>query len=189
MEPKLSKTTAIAILILAAIVWKLTFNRRKTPNAPGIGYGSLPLLGTWQGVIAFMKDPEGIIARGYAHYKDSYFRVSTHSKEYLIVSDKKKIAEYLAAPDDVLSFHDCVSQFLQSEWTVGYGVTHRPYHIPLVRTKLTQNIASNIPAMLVEIQEAMNSLVGSPERKKIFYYRTDLIEKSLTLEITRVDRS
>ena len=166
MELKLSKMAAIAILILAAVVWKLAFNRHRTPNAPGIGYGSLPVLGTWQGVVAFMKDPEGIIARGYAQYKDSYFKVSTHVTEWVIVSDEKKITEYLAAPEDVLSFHDWIFQFLQAEWTMGYGVAHHPYHVPLVRTKLTQSIASNVPAMLVEIRKAMNSLVGSPESKE-----------------------
>lgn len=166
MELKLSKTATIAIIILAAVVWKLAFNRRRTANAPGIGYGSLPVVGTWQGVITFLKDGEGTIARGYTQYKDSYFRVSTHTMEYLIVSDEKKIAEYLAAPDDVLSFHDWITGLLQSEWTMGHGVTNQTYHIPVVRTKLTQSIASKVPAMLVEIQEAINSLVGLPNRKK-----------------------
>ena len=167
MDPKLSKTSVIAILILATIVWKLAFNRRKSPNAPGIGYGSLPILGTWQGAIAFMKDPEGIVTRGYAQYKDSYFKVSTHAKEWVIVSDEKKIEEYLNAPEDVLSFRGWVLDVLQAEWTMGYGVVHRPYHIPLFRTKLTSRFASIVPEMLVEIQEAMDSLVGSPEGKKI----------------------
>ena len=168
MELKLSKADVIVILLLAAIVWKLVFSRRRTPpKAPGIGYGSLPVLGTWQGVIAFMKDPNGTVMRGYTQYKDSYFRVSTHSLEYLIISDKEKIAEYLAAPEDILSFYDSVNQVLQREWTLGYGVVHRPYHIPLVRTKLTQSIGSNVPAMVSEIQDAVNSLVGSPIGKTI----------------------
>lgn len=167
MDLKLSKTAVIAVLILAAIVWKLSFNRRRTPNAPGIGYGSLPILGAWQGVIAFMKDPEGMVARGYALYKGGYFRVSTYSNDWVIVSDEKKIAEYLSAPEDVLSFQDWVVDFLQAEWTMGYGVAHRRYHIPLIRTKLTQRFSNIIPEMLVEIQEAMTSLVGSPERKNL----------------------
>ena len=168
MEPKHWKTAAITILFLATIVWKLVLNRRirRIPKLPGIGYGSLPLLGKWQGVIAFMKDPHGTLARGYAQCKDGYFKVSSHSLEYIIVSHKKKIAEYLAAPDDVLSFMDSVNDTLQVDWTMGPGVTQRPYHVPLIRTKLTQSIAGNIPAMLFEIQDAMDSLIGSPQRKK-----------------------
>ena len=154
-------------------------NRRRIPKAPGIGYGSLPLLGKWQGVIAFLKDPNGTLARGYAQYKDGYFRVSSHSVEYLIVSDKKKIAEYVAAPDDVLSFYDALIDNLQTDWTLGHGVNHRPYHVPLIRTKLTQSIAGNIPTWLFEVQDAMSSLIGSPQRKKNLL----LIGKTLTFMI------
>jgi len=166
MELKPSKTVAIAILFLATIIWKLVLNRKRVPKIPGIGYGSLPLVGKWQGAIAFMKDPAGALERGYAQCKDGCFRVSNHSMEYVIVSDKKKIAECLAAPDNVLSFSDAINNTLQVDLLMGYGVTQRPYHITVVRAKLTQIIASNIPEMLFEVQDAMNSLVGSPERKK-----------------------
>jgi hypothetical protein len=166
MEPKPWKTIAITILFLATIFWKLVSNRRRIPKAPGIGYGSLPLIGKWQGVIAFLKDPNGTLARGYAQYKDGYFRVSSLSVEYVIVSDKKKIAEYVAAPDDVLSFYDSLIDNLQAKWTFGYEVNNRPYHVPLIRTKLTQSIAGSIPTWLFEVQDAMNSLIGSPQRKK-----------------------
>lgn len=163
MELKLSTTTIVAIVLFAAIVLRAVTNRRRTPNAPGIGYGRLPIIGRWQGVLTFMKDPNGTMARGCAQFK--YFRVTTHSVEYVIVADKKKIAEYLAAPDDVLNFHDQINEFLQTEWTLGYGVAHRPYHISLVRTKLTQSIAASVPSMMVEIEDAMNTQIGSPKGK------------------------
>jgi hypothetical protein len=168
MELNFSKTVTIAILFLATIVWKLVLNRRRVPNVPGIGYGSLPFLGKWQGVLTFMLYPNDTLARGYAQYKNSYFRVSSHSLEYIIVSDKKKIAEYLAAPENVLSFYDSVNDSLQADWTLGFGVVNRPYHVPLIRTKFTQSITSKVPAMLFEVEDAMNSLIGSLERKKSF---------------------
>ena len=163
MELKLSTTTIVAIVLLAAIVLRAVFNQRRIPNAPGSGYGPLPIIGTWQGVFTFMKDPRATIARGCAQFK--YFRVTTHSIEYVIIADKEKIAEYLAAPDDVLSFHDQINEFLQTEYTLGYGVAHRPYHISLIRTKLTQSIAASVPSMMVEIEDVMNTRIGSPEGK------------------------
>ena len=109
-----------------------------------------------------MLDPQGTLAKGYALYKDSYYKVSSYSTEYVIVSDRDKIAEYLAAPEDVLSFKDTVNQLLQTEWTMGYGVAHRQYHVALVRSKLTQSIGTRVPAMQAEIELALDSLVGSP---------------------------
>jgi hypothetical protein len=162
MGVELSTPVILAIGFSLFVAWKLIFNNRKSANAPGIGYGRLPIIGVWQGAYAFMKDPKGVMTKGYDKYGGGYFRVSTHSVEYLMVTDKEKIAEYLAAPEDVLSFHDMVREFLQIEWTLGYGVAHRPYHIPLIRTKLTQTIASNVPSLLLEIQEAFQTLIGAP---------------------------
>lgn len=158
-------TPAILGLVVVLFVIRRLFFSSKSPNAPGVGYGRLPVIGVWQGVWAFMKDPQGAMAEGCRKYRGRYFRVSSHSVEYLMVTDKEKIAEYLAAPEEVLSFHDMINEFLQVEWTLGYGVAHRPYHIPLVRTKLTQTIASNVPSMLGEIRSAFHSLVGEPKGK------------------------
>jgi hypothetical protein len=159
MELIISKTSAVTIWLLILVTWKLIFNRRRTAKAPGIGYGSIPFLGPWRGAFAFLKDPQRTLDQACAQYPGGYFRISTHSLEYVVVASKQKLAEYLPAPDDVLSFEDQVNEFLQTEWTLGYGVAKRPYHVPLIRTKLTQTIASNIPAILLEVQEAMMKLV------------------------------
>jgi hypothetical protein len=173
MELILSRTTVFAIVVVLLLALKLTKNRRKTANVPGIGYGSLPFLGPWLGAFAFMKDPEGVINAGVAQYKGGYFKIATHALEYILVTDKNKIAEYTSAPEDHLSFQDQINEFLQVEWTLGYGVAARPYHISLIRTKLTQTIASNIPSMLLEIQEAAKSLFGSPKGIRSFICRID----------------
>jgi hypothetical protein len=165
MNLNLSTYAVLAITLVAWAAWVVISKRVKSANAPGIGYGRLPVIGTWQGVYTFMKDPQGTMAKGYKKYRGGYFRVSSHAVEYLMVTDKEKVAEYLAAPEDVLSFHDMIQEFLQVEWTLGYGVAHRPYHIPLVRTKLTQTIANNVPSMLFEIREAIDSLIGAPRGK------------------------
>jgi hypothetical protein len=156
-------TTYALLLSLAICLWRLGFNRRKTPNAPGIGYGSLPLLGPWRGTIAFMKDPKGVFEKGCSTYKGGYFKFSTHTREITIVASKDKVAEYLAAPDEVLNAMDTTNEFLQTEWTLGYGVAHRHYHIALIRTKLTQSIGARAPAMLSEVRYCLESLVGYPK--------------------------
>jgi hypothetical protein len=165
MNFDLSTSVLLAITLVVLFAWMIIFNKNKSANAPGIGYGPLPVIGAWKGIYTFMKDPQRTMAEGCRKYRGGYFRVSTHAVEYLMVTDKEKIAEYLAAPEEVLSFHDMIQEFLQVEWTLGYGVAHRPYHIPLVRTKLTQTIANNVPSMLSEIQEAIRSLIGTPNGK------------------------
>ncbi|KAF2180150.1 cytochrome P450, partial [Zopfia rhizophila CBS 207.26] len=129
---------------------------------PSIGYGSFPLFKQWRGAIGFMLHPVAYMKEGYAKHKDSYFKISTLQDEYVIVSDKEKIAEYLAAPDHVLNFQDGANDAVQIPWTMGYGVAHRTYHVPAVRITLTQHIAANIAGMLEQIHEGMDTLIGKP---------------------------
>jgi hypothetical protein len=45
---------------------------------------------------------------------------------------------------------------------MGWGVAHRTYHVPLVRINLTQNISSNVPGMLQQVEEGLQYGFGSP---------------------------
>lgn len=159
---QLSTPALAAIAATLLVVYKLVATYLKSPKAPGIGYGSVPLVGPYRGAIRFLKDPKGALREGASKYKGGYFKVATHTTEYTIVADRAKVAEYLSAPDDVLSFHDSVNDFLQTEWTLGYGVAHRMYHVALVRTRFTQTIAASTPAMYSELQDCIATLVGSP---------------------------
>lgn len=128
MDSQLVKTAFLATIILA-VAYKLVANRRSTPKAPGVGYGSIPLIAPWRGWITFLKDAKGTIERGCRENPNGYFRLALHHSEYLIVVGQKQIAEYTALPDEVLSFPEELKESLQMEWTLGHGVAHRPYQV------------------------------------------------------------
>jgi hypothetical protein len=62
-------------------------------KAPGMGYGRSPVFGPWRGAVGFMMRPRRLLWKGYTKYKKSYFKISTLREEYVMVSDKDKIAE------------------------------------------------------------------------------------------------
>ncbi|KAK9788249.1 putative Cytochrome P450 [Seiridium cardinale] len=132
----------------------IAFNQAKVP---GVGYGKSPIFASWRGAIKFMLQPRRQLWKGYQKYKKSYFKISTLREEYVLVSDRRKIAEYLAAPEDALSFMDVGVDEVQSKWTIGDNPT---WHRKLISGKLTQNISNNVPLMLEEINEALNKTVG-----------------------------
>jgi hypothetical protein len=84
-------TVTVPIVLLAFVVWKLVFNKPKICKCAWNGYGRLPFIGTWQGVLAFMKDPQGIMAKGCRENRGGYFKVTSHTVEYLMVMDKEMI--------------------------------------------------------------------------------------------------
>lgn len=139
----------------------------------------LPL--TRQGAYAWLRDPEGVLAEGYQKYPNGVFKVATLVSEHLIVNDREKLSEYLAAPDGivlheqrqrswsltwkctaVLNVQDAINAGIQFQWTMGSGVYYRPYHIPLVRKEITQNVPTILPAMQEEVQKMLNAEIGRP---------------------------
>lgn len=129
---------------------------------PGVGFGVIPVLDSWMAAYRFTMNPLSLMTEGYAKYAPGYFRIATVQDEYVIVTDRDKVAEYLRAPDDVLSMQDSANDQQQLEFTMGYGVAHRTYHTPIVRTKLTQSIKTYLEAMQAEIETGLDDLIGHP---------------------------
>ncbi|KAK9425888.1 putative Cytochrome P450 [Seiridium unicorne] len=179
-----SARTLILAFILAVTIHKLFFSTKKTVSmtqhysysssvysshpdlivfdqakVPGVGYGKSPIFASWRGAIKFMLQPRRQLWKGYQKYRKSYFKISTLREEYVLVSDRRKIAEYLAAPEDALSSMDVGVDEVQSKWTIG---DNPPWHRKLISGKLTQNISNNVPFMLEEINEALNKTIGDP---------------------------
>lgn len=53
-----------------------------------------------------MMDPVGAVKKGIAKTNNGLFRVATLSDEFIVVANKEQVAEYLKAPDSVLSMQD-----------------------------------------------------------------------------------
>jgi hypothetical protein len=109
------------------------------------------------------KDPLTLMTAAYEKYNPGYFRIATLQGEYILVTDNDKVAEYLRAPDDVLSMQDAANDQQQIPYTMGWGIGYRTYHTPIVRTKLTSSIKSHVGLMTTEIRAALDDLIGASE--------------------------
>jgi hypothetical protein len=56
-----------------------------------------------------MRDPIKLVTEGYQKYRGGYFRISTLQGEYVLVTSRDKVGEYLRAPDDVLSMQEAAN--------------------------------------------------------------------------------
>ncbi|TKA77302.1 hypothetical protein B0A55_04341 [Friedmanniomyces simplex] len=155
--------TSLLLTTLLLLLLRAHLHARKTSHIPGIRYGRLPLLGSWIGAYHFLRDPEGTLREGHSQYPTGCFKVATLTSEAIIVSSPEKFTEYLAAPDSVLNGQDAINAGIQFKWTMGPGVYHRPYHIPLVRGKLTQSVNKFLPDMQEEVQALLSARVGEPK--------------------------
>ncbi len=107
-------------------------------------------------------NPVKLTTEGYEKYKPGFFRIATIMGEYVIVTDRNKVQEYLRAPDDVLSFQDAANDQQQIPFTMGWGIGYRTYHAPIIRTQLTSSIKDRCDEMADEAKHAVADEIGSP---------------------------
>jgi len=53
-----------------------------------------------------MRNPVKFVREGQAKAKNGLFRIATIQGEYVLVTDRHKVAEYIKAPDTVLNSQD-----------------------------------------------------------------------------------
>ncbi|KAH6682152.1 cytochrome P450 [Plectosphaerella plurivora] len=154
-------STAVLGVVLYLIVEQIRYYR-KTPNITSIGFIPVPIIGRWVAAIRFLVDPVKAILEGVARSPNGMFRIATLQEEFVIITDRHKVTEYLKAPDSVLSAQQGANDQQQIPYTMGYGVGHRTYHTQVVRGPITKAIGPKTPLMVDEASLALDDLIGSP---------------------------
>ncbi|KAF7307834.1 Cytochrome P450 [Mycena kentingensis (nom. inval.)] len=126
---------------------------------PSVRTPSIPVLGFFIGAYRYLRHGQEITQEGWSLYPDGAFKVPFGTRWLVLVSGKRMIADLRKAPDDVLSSLAGVNSLLFLEYTCGKETYHDPYHIPVVRTDITHNIAPCFPAMHDEVVGSFNELL------------------------------
>ena len=78
------------------------------PKVVSVGFPSIPIpyLDSWIAAIRFTLRPLDLVREGISKSKNGLFRISMVSGEFILVTDRQKVAEYLKQPDNVLNMQD-----------------------------------------------------------------------------------
>ncbi|OCH88082.1 cytochrome P450 [Obba rivulosa] len=148
----------VAISGLYLLTQYLKPSKYKLSDIPTVGGPSLPILcfaGAWR----FLKDGPGIIQEGYDKYKGGSFKFYTPGGWHVMITGPKLLEELRKAPDDQLSFDEATNITLQIPYTLGSAIHENAYHVPLVRSQLTRNIAAVFPGVRDEMVAAFNDVI------------------------------
>ncbi|USP79331.1 cytochrome P450 [Curvularia clavata] len=132
------------------------------PKVPSVGFWSIPYFGSWIAGIKFMRNPVRLVQEGMGRAKNGLLLVATLSDEFVLVTTKEKVAEYMKAPDSVLNMQDGANDAQQIPFTMGYGVAYRTYHNVVVRKQITPNLSQFTADMVEEVSVSFQDLIGSP---------------------------
>jgi len=157
----------VVALTVLFLVFKLVRDNNAT-KIPGAAYPPLPLGASWVAAYRLMLDPLKVVTDGIKQFNGKAFRIATLQKEYIVVTQADQVAEYIRAPDNVLNMLEAADDQQQIQWTMGYGVTFRPYHAPVVRNQITGCLATSLPTMFEEMSSSFDELIGRPAEYRPF---------------------
>ncbi|OCH84018.1 cytochrome P450 [Obba rivulosa] len=164
-------------IALSALPIVLLFQWWRDPlrKIPTVG-PSAPLL-SYVGAYRFFHHARDMMHEGYMKYKGSTFKVPLFDKWLVVVSGRTLVEELRRYPDDQASFdkgagevrstfsyyascaHPLCFQLIQAKYTLGREFSEDPYHIDLIRERLTRNLAVLFPDVLDEIQHAFDHFI------------------------------
>ncbi|KAF7303498.1 Cytochrome P450 [Mycena indigotica] len=156
------KTPLVAALILGVAVSLFRAQQREWARdkaVPAVGNAAHNPLAYYLDLVRFLGDARGMLAAAYAKNPTGVVRFPTMFRWEYVANGAKHAAEIAAVSDDVLSFHDAVSDQLQIMWTMGPILVH-PWHINAVRTSMTRNLGRCFPAVRDEIVHSFDDVLG-----------------------------
>ncbi|KAI0080654.1 cytochrome P450 [Panus rudis PR-1116 ss-1] len=126
-------------------------------DIPTIG-PSAPVL-SYLGAFRFMKHAREMLAEGYQKHKGGIFKVAMLDKWVIVVTGPKLVDELRKFPDNQVSFNEASRDLIQLKYTFGKELEADPFHIEIIRTQLTRQLAGLFSAIREEIVAAYGDLL------------------------------
>ncbi|GJE99514.1 cytochrome P450 [Phanerochaete sordida] len=129
-------------------------------HIPTEGSSTIPLL-SYKGAYDFLDDITGVFNRGYAKYKGRLFKVAFTDRWIVVVTGKDLLDDLHRLPKDTTSFMHAAGDLTGSPYIFGHGMIDDPWHVPIIRDRLTKHLPSAFPAIYDEISTSLRELMPS----------------------------
>ncbi|KAI0368876.1 cytochrome P450 [Pilatotrama ljubarskyi] len=151
--------TVLAILVAAYVAkWWLDPLR----SIPTVGGSSLPVLSYLSGM-KWIRHGKELIQEGYEKYNGAVFKVAMLDQWLVIITGPKLIEDLRKRPDGEVSFLEAAADFVQTKYTLGPEVHYDPYHVDIIRDKLTRTLPTILPDVVDELRVAIHDHIPAKE--------------------------
>ncbi|KAI0329481.1 cytochrome P450 [Cubamyces sp. BRFM 1775] len=133
-------------------------------SIPTVGGSSLPLL-SYLAAVRWIRHGKDMLQEGYdkACYNGSVFKVAMLDQWLVVVSGPKLVEDVRKRPDQELSFQEGAGEFIQTKFTIGHETHLDPYHVDIIRDKLTRSLAAVLPDVIDELTVAVHEYIPAKE--------------------------
>ncbi|KAJ7097132.1 cytochrome P450 [Mycena belliarum] len=145
---------------LVSAVWLLKTWRHNRQLNPIPAVGASGIWGYYTGGLRYMLHAPEMVQEGCTLYPGKAFRVPRLFRWDFIVSGKTLIDEVASAPESILSALEGNKDSLKVDITIGPEILNHAYHIDVLRTTLTRNLAKCFPDIRDEISCAFDDVLA-----------------------------
>ncbi|KAI0640040.1 cytochrome P450 [Trametes polyzona] len=143
-------TGVAAFVLLYLLKWRLD----PLYHIPTVGGTSLPLL-SYIGAHKFVRNGRKVVEEGYQKYYGRPFKVPMWDRWVVFVSGGDMIEDIRRRPDDEMSFQESVEDTMQLGHILEPSIMGNPYHIDLIRERLTRTLPVVMPDVVDEVMSAV----------------------------------
>ncbi|KAE9389796.1 cytochrome P450 [Gymnopus androsaceus JB14] len=161
------QTTLFLLLGLAwAAVCVPRFIRWRTRTAM---LNAIPTLGPsgflsgYIGMYRFFTNARELLQEGYDKYPNGVYKIALMDNWVIIANGRTMIEDIRKASDTQLNMREAAADSLQVKYTLNNQLVLDPYHVAIVRTPLTRNIATRFAEVRDEIVAAFADLIPAQE--------------------------
>ncbi|KAK7049977.1 hypothetical protein VNI00_005408 [Paramarasmius palmivorus] len=144
-------TLAVSTLYIATKIARLRALNANLHSVPSIGGDGLS---SYVNGLRYYRNARKFIQEGYEKYQGRVFKIPTLTSWEVVVTSPQLVDDLRKAPDDALNFFEAVNDSIAMEYTMGEPIHRDPYHINIVRGKLTKNLGVKFDDVRDEIVTA-----------------------------------
>ncbi|KAI0741267.1 cytochrome P450 [Daedaleopsis nitida] len=158
-DPKTVLSACVVVWLAIYLVrwWTDPLNR-----IPTLGGSSAPIL-SYLSALNFMRNGKELIHEGYHKFYNTTYKVATLDSWLVIVSGPKMIDDVRRRPDNELSFEEGVQDTIQTKYTLGRETSEDPYHVDIIREKLTRTLPAVLPDVIDELKVAVQEHIPTAD--------------------------
>ncbi|KAI9511438.1 cytochrome P450 [Russula earlei] len=116
---------------------------------PTVGFSD-PIL-SYISAIRYYIDGVRMLKEGYQKARPGLFKIATLKTWMVLPASQELVEDIRKAPDDVLSQHEPLEEFIQTTYTLDFMDKHSSYHNDVIRS----NLIRNIPKIFQDLYDEM----------------------------------
>jgi hypothetical protein len=154
------RLSSLAASFFVAYLFASWYRRDPLLDAiPTVGYSD-PIL-SYFSALRFLLNGVPMLNYGYekTRSRQGLFKIATFWRWMVFASDPEVIEDIRKAPEDILSFEVPVGEFLQMKYTMDPLDLDNSYHVDIIRTKLSRNIADTFKEVRDELVRFLDASI------------------------------